>query len=1351
MAMRARARSVPSILVCFLLASTAAAGPLPREDVPEPLRPWIDWVLRDAPDAVCPSVHGLDHRQCVWPSRLTLELGDASGRFRQEWHVWREAWVPLPGDAELWPQDTRVDGGPAVVVSRDGVPSVQLGPGRHEVTGELHWSALPEGLPVPAETGLVELVLGGEPVAFPDREPDGRVWLRRPGRETTTAASIDVVVQRRLHDEVPLQLASRIELRVAGESREVVLGPALPAGFVPMAIDSPLPARIEADRRLRVQVRPGAWEITLFARHQDGPVAEITAPEVSGDWDRDEIWVFQAVPALRVVEIEGVPAVDPQQTRLPPEWRSLPAYLVKAGDVMRLVERRRGDAGPATDQLELARTLWLDFDGEGYTVADRMSGQLRRGWRLEARPRLELGRVAIDGQDQLITRRRDSELRGVEVRQGRLSLQADSRIESGGGPLPAVGWNHDLQGLRAQLHLPPGWTLLHARGVDDARSTWVSSWSLLEVFLVLVFALAIGQLFGPLWAGIGVLTFVLTFPESGSPRYVWLLLLATEALRRVAPPGRFLGVVRAFWIAAVVVLALIAIPFAVTQVRQAVYPALEIPWQRVLADDGSGRAAPAEVRLEPAREAMSEADALEERIEGFSAQPRSAGKSAPRPGSLSSYLDLAPDPTARVSTGPGLPSWSWRSVGLHWQGPVDADQQIGLWLLPPWANLILGWLRVLLLGLLVVGVLGQGGRLGGPFRGARPGAAAAGLLALLLVGPGAAGIARAGDPDDARLAELRRRLLEEPECRPLCASSARLALEIEGDVLRARMEIDVAWPSAVPLPGGLQDWTPDRIAVDGAPAQQLARAPDGALYVQLDPGRHQIVMRGALPTRETVELALPLRPHRVEVATRDWTVNGIRDDGRPAGNLQLVRRARADGDAPRTLEPGELPAFLRVERTLRLGLTWQVHTRVVRLTPTGRGLFVAVPLLAGESVNTDAVPVEDGVAAVSLDAQQRQLAWTSSLAQTQKLELAAPRDVAWTEVWTLDASPVWHVETGGIPAIHPPGSAERRVREWRPWPGESVTIDVARPAGVEGQVLTIDESRVSLEPGIRATQGSLDLVLRASRGMQYGLRLPADADLQAVAIDGVSQPLRQVDGEVVLPVAPGKHVATIRWHEARGLAPRFVTSRVDLGQPGVNASTELRLPPERWILLTGGPRLGPAVLFWSILAVIVLLALGLGRLPLTPLRWHGWLLLMLGLTQVPLPLGAIIVGWLLLLGVRERHRPASRNAFAAAQLGLGLWTVAALGSLLFAVHSGLLGHPEMQIAGNGSGPGSLRWYQDRTAASLPTAWVLSLPVWAYRVFMLAWALWLARALLGWLRWGWSCFSSGGLWPERAGT
>ena len=61
-----------------------------------------------------------------------------------------------------------------------------------------------------------------------------------------------------------------------------------------------------------------------------------------------------------------MPAIDPQQTTLPDEWKSLQAYAMGPGATMGIAESRRGDSDPVPDRLSLARTLWLDFDGGGY-------------------------------------------------------------------------------------------------------------------------------------------------------------------------------------------------------------------------------------------------------------------------------------------------------------------------------------------------------------------------------------------------------------------------------------------------------------------------------------------------------------------------------------------------------------------------------------------------------------------------------------------------------------------------------------------------------------------------------------------------------------------------------------------------------------------------------------------------------------------------------------------------------------------------------------------------------------------------------------------------------------------------
>jgi hypothetical protein len=45
--------------------------------------------------------------------------------------------------------------------------------------------------------------------------------------------------------------------------------------------------------------------------------------------------------------------------------------------------------------------------------------------------------------------------------------------------------------------------------------------------------------------------------------------------------------------------------------------------------------------------------------------------------------------------------------------------------------------------------------------------------------------------------------------------------------------------------------------------------------------------------------------------------------------------------------------------------------------------------------------------------------------------------------------------------------------------------------------------------------------------------------------------------------------------------------------------------------------------------------------------------------------------------------------------------------------------------------------------------VLSVSLWVYKIAMLAWALWLANALIGWLRWGFEAWTRGGYWRKNA--
>jgi hypothetical protein len=819
------------------------------------------------------------------------------------------------------------------------------------------------------------------------------------------------------------------------------------------------------------------------------------------------------------------------------------------------------------------------------------------------------------------------------------------------------------------------------------------------------------------------------------------------------------------WISLLAVVGVL-VPFAVDQVRQAIYPVLERPWQSLgehivpAAAELEGRTAPAAAPpATPAEEGLAsvqqemEADrelgdqSVTSRVAPRKERALIGGESAYYYKSKDALQQI--DPNAKVQTGPGLPRWSWNQYALQWSGPVEHTQQLRLWLISPSANKLLTLLRLALLGAMLATLAGMTLRFD---RQRLPGGTAALALALLTAIMMNNGEAHAqATPAPEILEQLRSKLLQPPECIPHCAGIARLAINAAPGGLRLRLEVHADADTAIPLPGSAQHWLPERVLVNGAPARGLLRDEAGRLWLQLPPGVHQVVMESALAGRSNVELALPLKPRRVQASMTGWTLDGLGEDGEPGESLLLTRAAGHGGRSPslaqRDMAGDNLPPLVRVDRTLHLGLLWQVSTRVARAGDSSAPVLVKIPLLEGESVTHSDVRAKDGVALVNFGPQTRELVFESALKERSSLKLVAPADDDQIHAWALNLGPQWHVALGGIPVVHHHDPEGRWLPQWRPWPGESVTLSLGKPAGVPGQTLTLDSSRLFLAPGIRATDAQLALSLRSSRGGRHSVQLPERAVLQSVTIDGRAQPIRLEGRTLNLPVNPGKQDVAIAWREPRGISARFQSSQVDVGTTGVNGAIHVKVPGNRWLLFAGGPALGPAILFWGVAIVLVPIAFALARLPVTPLKWYHWLLLGLGLTQATLTTAAIVVGWFIALGARKRFAEGvERNLwFNLVQVVLALWTLAAAVSLFGAVENGLLGYPHMQVAGNGSTAWDLRWYQDRTQSVLPTAWSVSAPLMVYRLLMLAWALWLAYALLRWARWGWECFSDRGLW------
>ena len=1344
------------VAALLALALAGAAHAQPQTPVPSQLEEWRGWALDGHEHVRCPFRYASGAKKaedfvCAWPGRLAVEAEAARGTFTQTWTIFSAPqWVPLPGDVRTWPRTVTVapsgrTAAPVEVVLRDGAPSVFLAPGRHRVAGAFAWPVRPAALAVPAASGIVALAVDGVAIDRPRREA-GRLWLGAGEQAAESQDALDVRVYRRVEDDVPTWLRTVFAVDVSGRVREETLGPALPEGFVPLGLESALPALLDPDGDLRVQVRPGQWEIVLRARAPDVQ-ARVVLPTERRNLPAFEIWSYQSNPRLRDTVAEGGVSADPRLEEAP--WQELPAFRVQPGEHLAIVERRRGQ-GDAQDALYLNRMLWQDFDRSGFAFVDELSGPLRASTRLNTLAPYQLMAAEEAGEPLLVTTQDGAA--GVEVRGPHLNLSAWGRIDSGGA-LPAGGWATKLDKMTAHLNLPPGAKLLAAFGVDDAPTSLAGRWRLLDFFLLLIVTIAAARLFGRAVGAVAFVALLLSYHEPGAVVWTWLNLLAAVALVRVAPPGRLQRVARGYRVGSIAVLVLFLVPFMIAQIRIAVYPQLETQAHRSAETWGL---------FEVLTGRMPEPAGIPGEIVSVTMSmklPESAEQATDEALSLERASDPAPAlPPQGLEgarqTGPGKPLWTWTQYPLWWSGPVNPAREMRLVILPPWAVSLLRFVAVLALGVLAARfafeIVGRAWRLRLPGRHA---AVAACALAMLAPIGGQAFATTPAMPSPELLRELQQRLLRPPPCAPRCAEVVDAQVMVAQGGLSIRLSLHALARVAVPLPGTADGWRPASITVGGEAAATV-RDGAGVLWTLVDAGRHTVILRSPTPVDDTVEIAFPAPPRAFSVDAPQWAVAGVENGVLAAGALHLTR-LRTDPDAaPAQAAPPALrvPPFVFVDREVFMAREWHVRTTVQRVAPITGPISLRVPLLEGEAIVSGAHTVEDGAVLVSMGPGAYSYAWRSTLPVRPRLTLRAPADSAWREIWRFDIGQLWRVAFEGLPASQRRDTESSRSPRFDPRPGETLVVTSGRPPALAGDTLAFDRATVRTRVGAEARTSTLHARYRSTQGASHTLTLPPDATLRRVLIDREPQPLVLEDRALAVQIVPGEHQLEVEWDEAVPAGLRTTTPNVALAAPASNLVASMEMPASRWLLFATGPPVGPAVLYWAELIALIAAALVLGRLAVAPLRTHHWLLLGLGFSTFSWFAFAVVVAWLLAHGARRRWGEAlSRRVYNGTQIGFGILTLAAFAAILAGVPHGLLGTPDMSVRGFGAGDGALTWFADRTDDQMAQATVWSLPIWVYKALILAWALWLSFALLRWLPWVWACFSESGLWrPKDAG-
>jgi hypothetical protein len=1341
-------------LLLILMLLTIWIPAAHAQAVPEALSDWRSWALHDS-DIECPLVVREARRSCSFPGAIALSFDAQRARFTQGAQVFKTGLLRLPGSADsLWPLSVTVDGRAAPVLQVNGQPQLELPPGRYLITGEFAYERLPERINLPSLSPITLRVLG-QVIASPEREND-ELYLGQAQNAAPKANALDVEVHRLLSDAQPMVLETRITLRVSGEGRSALLGPVLPAGFIASAMDSELRAELKSDGMLSVQLKPGEWTITLHAR-ADAVLENIALPARNGDWPEQETISFAATPELRTVVLLGPPNIDPSQANVPEHWHFFPSYLWGTDEPLTLKVESRGRDPSESNRLRISRELWLDFSGAGYSARDQISGLMVKNWRIDLRQPYRMTRAEVstsDGeQEPLLVSKPNPELSGVEVRSHNVQLASSARVDAARA-MPVSGLPEPVESVQLRLNTPPGWMLLAVNGASRADSTWVARWDVFAVFSIALLSFASAWLFGKKLALAMAAFLILSWFDTYVLPYLLFALLLLAALSRWLQRGWKQRVLRAGAIVIWLCASVSALLLMQQQIQHALYPQLGFRDAKGYSEnDGALAFAPADAPATaaepvPMNSAMSEDAETLDQVQVTGSRMKSNVASnvmVQKRKQLSRYAS-----NSVIQAGVAEPDWRFISHDMSFDGPILPEQSTRFWLIGPKLSGALRLLSALLLAYIIYRLAFAGPHRGKAQRQSRPLWWQSWALMLLMALCGQ--LSAQALPSNELLQELRNRLQTGALCtaQQACISLSEARIDIAERTLTLEAQAQAGARTLVVLPYPERALSGAQFSLNGESIEPVQRN-ESAVFFILERGVH--VLRYQATLRDSaVALSFAIPPQRVQARAPGFDISGVREGKLSADSVDFTRiAATSEGISARS--SGEFPPYVQVLRQLRFDLNWQVVTTVRRLSEYDGGLSIKLPLIAGERPIDSRVEIKDGHALVPIARGDSEFEFTSNLARSDTLVLSAPPLSERTEVWTIEASPTWSVAFDkGVPqSLYPfndPNNQESSDVQLRfdPLPGETLTLKITRPEAAPGPAYRIDQVNLVTRVGERARDSTLSLQIKATQGGRHSIVLPANAELMQVNRNGSLFNLRLKQGLLELPLVPGENGFEILFRESAALGAAVRTPAIDLKMAAANIDLSMQWPGQRWLLWTQGPRLGAAVMIWPAILLTLVLAFFLSRSGLLALRFASLSLLLLALLNLDTFAALTVLLCFIALHWRMQHGAALSNRahWPSQVLLLGL-SVTAFFIIVIAGINGLLSPIDMQVSGYGSSERELRWFADQSEGLLPVASAYGIPMWCYRALSLGWALWLAYALIGWVRYAKAALSEGGYW------
>ena len=852
---------------------------------------------------------------------------------------------------------------------------------------------------------------------------------------------------------------------------------ALLPGTVPVAVSGDLPARVEKDA-LRVQVRGGRYSVSVEAR-VDGRPKAIGLPKEPPE---GALAAARGVGLRRRRDAAAGRALRPHAHR--PLADRAARGVARAAGVPRGARARASRSrrcGGARPSRRPTRSPSRASSGSIPTDAARASATASAA--RCARPHASTSSRPARSAASPSTARTSSSPPTPRRRRPESSCGArpcssrPTRASRLGGAIPAVGWTTGVEQLQATLHVPPGWSLLGATGVDRLPGTWTSRWTLLGFFFVLIVTLAVHRLFGLRPAA----------PRPRGPRPH--PRRARRALRRVAEPrrrdrapaggSRRLDPARspALWFlasAAVLVVlrrALRARPGerrALPAGRRGRRRARRAPGHRPRQGRCPGRRGrrrrgrrprrPAAARRRPAEDKLEEAASARRALEGGGAGRRRAAGLEARPLLLQRRPRAGPE--GRPADRPRRPGLDLAELLPHVErtrGPRPHDAA-----LPPLAR--------------------DEPPAHAPASRAPRGASPTSCS------PAAGRRSPAGPEPRARSSRL---LLRRPSTLAGLLAPAAARAQSETPSPEILQELKAAPHPPRPLRAEVRHDAEPRPADRRQPPPAERRGPRrGRRHVaaarprrQLDPGRDprstapppwrsrasprasstcasraaSTASRptGPVPPGDSFTLQFADPPRRARAEAPGWDVSGLRADGPAEPSILLTRRLAARAGA--ASRRGSLRAVARGHPHARLRR--HVDRRDARppRDPRGRAdrAARAAPPRRGAHPRQPRRRERRG-GGEPRRRRDRGRAGSRRSSRPRRSSCAPPRAARGPRSGSCSAARSGPAPPTGLPPVSRLAEGVF-APEYRPWPGESITVGLAHPQGVEGQTLTIDD------------------------------------------------------------------------------------------------------------------------------------------------------------------------------------------------------------------------------------------------------------------------------------------------------